>query len=159
MTINNRLDKSFGPVGTYAGTLVFIVGLIITLFNFSAIILLLLGAFIGFTSTSTLIDYDKKRVKFSNNIFGIIKTGHWINIEPDMKIGVKKSDLTWTAYSQTNRALNITNQDYRIVLYNSDNKAIMPLKKVNTLDFAKTELEELGNQLGLIIISPPSKYL
>lgn len=152
MITNNRLDKSFGPVGTYAGVIVFIAGIIMTLFSYSALILVFFGAFVGFTSTCTLINYDKKRIKFSNNLFGIIKIGHWINIEQDMKIGIKKSDLIWTAYSQTNRTLDIPNKDYRIVLYDSDNKEIMPIKKTKTLDSAKIVLETLHNQLGLNLI-------
>jgi hypothetical protein len=76
-----------------------------------------------------------------------------------MKIGIKKSDITWTAYSQTNRTLDINNQDYRMVLYDSENKAIMQIKKTNSLDSAKVELERLGNQLGLVTISPPLSHL
>jgi hypothetical protein len=158
MKINNLLDKSFGPVGTSAGTVLLIIGIIMTFFYFSAIILVLLGAFIGFTSTSALIDYDKKRVKFSNNLFGIIKIGKWIYIEPDMKLGFKKSNLIWSAYSQTNRILDVADQDYRIILYHSNNKEIMPVRKTKSLDTAKVELERLGNQLGLVTILPPSKY-
>jgi len=152
MITNNKLEKSFGPVGTFAGVIVFIAGLILTYSSISALILVFIGAFVGFTSTSALIDYDKKRVKFSNNLFGIIKIGHWINIEPEMKIGIRKSDVIWTAYSQTNRTLDVTDQDYRIVLYDSTRKEIMPIKKANTPDSAQVELEKLGNQLGLDII-------
>ena len=126
MITNNRLDKSFGPVGTYAGIIVFFAGIIISFSSFSALILVFIGAFVGFSSTSALIDYDKKRVKFSNNLFGILKIGHWINIEQDM-----------------------TDQDYRIVLFDSNNKEIMPIKKVNTLDSAKVELDKSANQLGI----------
>ena len=54
----NRLDKAFGPVGTTAGISLFIAGLIISFFSFTGPILVLIGAFVGFTSTSTLIDHD-----------------------------------------------------------------------------------------------------
>jgi len=150
MKTNNRLDKSFGPVGTSAGVILFIAGIIITYFSFSGLIPLIIGAFVGFSSSSTIIDYDKKRIKFSNNLFGIIQSGKWVNIEPNMKIGINKSHRVWRAYSRGNRTLDIANKDFRITLYDSGNKLIMPIKKTETLDSAKAELEIISNQLGLV---------
>jgi hypothetical protein len=152
MKKNNRLDNSFGPVGTTAGIFMFFAGLIITYYSFFGLILAIAGAFVGFSSTSTIIDYDKRRIKFSNNLFGILKVGKWISIEPNMKIGIKKSSRVWRAYSRSNQTLDIVSKDFRITLYDSNNEQIMPIKKANTLDSAKAELEILGNQLGLTII-------
>jgi hypothetical protein len=59
----------------------------------SGLILIIIGAFIGFTTSSTLVDFDKKRIKFSNNLFGIITTGKWTYINSDMKFGIKKSSF------------------------------------------------------------------
>ena len=140
MIKNNRLDKAFGPVGTSSGVILFIAGLILTCFYFSGFILILIGAFVGFTSTSTLIDFDKKRVKFSNNLFGIIKTGQWIQIEPAMKIGIKESNITWRAHSRGDRTLDIADKDFRIILFDSENKEIMPLKKLLHLILRKRNL-------------------
>jgi hypothetical protein len=152
MITNNKLDKSFGAVGTSSGVFLFIAGLIITYFYFSGLILVVIGAFVGFSSTSTLIDYDKKRVKFSNNLFGILKIGKWLNIEPDMKIGIKKSDVTWRAYGVSNQSLDIVNKDFRLILFDSKDKEIMPIKKTDSLVSAKEELETLCNKLGLSVI-------
>ncbi|MCX6250158.1 MAG: hypothetical protein NTX61_05335 [Bacteroidetes bacterium] len=157
MIKKNKLDKSFGSVGTSAGVFLFIAGVIITYFYISGLILVLLGAFFGFTSTSTLIDYDKKRVKFSNDIFGIIKIGKWINIESDMKIGIKKSDVTWRAYGASNQAIDVIVKDFRLILFDSDNKEIMQIKKTDSLDAAKIERETLSNKLGLCIVVPHYK--
>jgi hypothetical protein len=95
MITNNLLDEPFGPVWTSAGIFMFIAGLIITYFSFSGQFFVLIGALVGFTSTSTLIDHDKRSIKVSNKLSGIIKTGQWIKIEPDMKIGIKKSNRAW----------------------------------------------------------------
>jgi len=148
----NRLDKAFGPVGTTAGISLFIAGLIISFFSFTGPILVLIGAFVGFTSTSTLIDHDSRSLKFSNNIFGIIKTGQWIKIEPDMKIGIKKSNKASRAYSRSNLPLDIVIKDFRLILYDSNNKQILTIQKTDSLDSAKVELEKLCNQLGLTMI-------
>jgi uncharacterized membrane protein len=153
MLENNKLDKVFGPVGSPAGVFIFIAGLILTFISFPGtiikIVLLLIGAFIGFTSTGTIIDYHNKRIKFSNNLFGFIKIGQWIKIDPEMKIGIKKSNRAWRAYSRANQTIDIVNKDFRIILYDSGNNHILTIKKTNTLNKAKAELEKLGNQLGL----------
>ena len=149
MIENNKFEKSFGPVGTTAGMVLFIAGIVLTYFYFTGLILILIGAFVGFSSTSALIDYGGKRVKFCNNIFGIIRTGKWIPIEPSMKIGIKKSNQTYRAYSRGNRALDVTQADFRLVLCDSQSKEIIPMKKFDSFDAAKAELETMGDLWGL----------
>lgn len=149
MTTRNKLDKVFGPVGTSAGIFLFVAGLIITYFSLTGLILVLMGAFVGFTSTSTSIDFDKKRLRFSNNIFGIIPIGQWIFIQTDMKIGIKKSNKVWRAYSRSNRTLDIANNDYRLILYDSNGKEIIPLQKLDNLGSAKLNLDKFSKQFGI----------
>jgi len=150
MIINNKLDKSFGPVGTSAGIFLFVIGILTLYTSWFGLILIVLGAFVGFSSTSTLIDYDNQRVKFSNNLLGIIRTGKWIVINNDMKIGIRESNVTWRAYSRSNRPMDFDNKDFRLVLLDSDNREIMPLKKTDSPESAKAELEILCNNLKLI---------
>jgi len=146
---NNKLDKSFGPVGTTAGIVIYAVGIITIFSSLYGLILAVLGAFVGFTSTSTFIDFEKKRIKFSNNIFGIIQTGKWIPVEPTMKIGVQESNVTWSAFSQGNRNLNIEQKDFRILLYDSENREILTLMKTGSMESAKVEMEILCNKLEI----------
>jgi hypothetical protein len=149
MKTKNKLDKVFGPVGTSAGLFLFVAGLIITYFSLTGLILVLIGAFVGFTATSTVIDFDKKRLRFSNNIFGIFPIGQWIFIQKDMKIGIKKTNKVWRSYSQSNRTLDIAKNDYRIILFDSKGKEIMPMQKFDNLDFAKSNLQKISKQLGI----------
>ncbi len=149
MTANNRLDKSYGPVGSSAGVMLFIAGLVLTCFYFSGSILIIIGAFVGFSYSSALIDFDKKRVKFSNNLFGIFPTGKWIEIEPSMTMEIIESVVTNRTYSRGNRSLDVVAKDFRLVLFNAAKKEIMPLKKTDTLDAAKADLADLKHQLGL----------
>jgi hypothetical protein len=149
MTENNTLEKSFGPVGTSAGVILFVAGLILLFTHLTGLILIIIGAFVGFSSTSAFIDYEKKQIKFSNNLFGFIKIGQWLKIEPEMRIGIKESNLTWRTFSRGNRALDITNKDYRIILFDSDSKEIMQIKKTKSIESAISELETIGNRLGL----------
>lgn len=152
MIENNRLDRSFGSVGTSAGILLVLVGVIASFMYPSALVLVLIGGFVGFTDTSTLINYDKKQVKFCNNIFGFIPVGKWMSLENSMKIGIKESNLTYRAFSRGNRALDITRNDFRLVLMDTNNREVMPLKKTHTLEVAKIELETMAKKLGLVTV-------
>ena len=151
MITNNKLDKSFGPVGTTAGIVLFVVGIITIFSSLYGLILIVLGAFVGFTSTSTFIDFEKKRIKFSNNIFGIIQTGKWIPVEPTMKIGIQESNVTWSAFSQGNRNLDIEQKDFRIVLFDSENRELLTLMKTGSMESAEAEMEKLCTQLELSV--------
>jgi hypothetical protein len=149
MITQNKLDKSFGPIGTTAGIVLFAVGIITIFSSFYGLILIVMGAFVGFTSTSTFIDFEQKKVKFSNNIFGLISAGKWIPVESNMKIGIEESNVTWRALSRGNRNLDIEQKDFRIVLFDSDNRDILTLMKTDSMESAKIKLEKLCNQLEL----------
>ncbi len=56
MIIHNRLDKSFGPVGSFAGVIVFVGGLIMTCMSPAGLALIAIGAFAGFSFSSTFVD-------------------------------------------------------------------------------------------------------
>jgi hypothetical protein len=152
MIENNKLDKSFGSVGTSAGIFLVFIGIIVSCLYPSALVLILIGGFVGFSGTSTRINYNKKQVKFSNNIFGFIPVGKWISLESSMKIGIRESNQTYRAYSRGNRTLDIARTDFRLTLFDSQNREIVPLKKFNTIEVALMELEIMSGKLGLPIL-------
>jgi len=145
----NKLDKTFGPVGSFSGIVVFIAGLATIWFSLFALILILTGAFMGFSYSGVEIDFDQKRVRFMNVFFGIIKTGQWLNVNPDMKIGIGKSNKTWRSYSGGNRIVDVPSEDYRIFLFNASGKKLMPLKKFSDLITARKELDAIGKRLEI----------
>ena len=153
MTENKRLDSSFGPAGTIAGAAVFVAGVFLTYSHISGIILLLIGAFVGFTHTSSQIDYKKKRARLSTNLFGIIRTGSWIGIQPSMAVAVKESALTWRSYSLGNRPIDAERKDFRVILVDASQNEIMPLLKAKTLESALSGLRTIGARLELKIVS------
>ncbi len=150
MLTKNILDKPFGPAGTFAGILIFIVGLYASvMFSLNGLFLVLIGAFFGFTYTSTVIDFERKRVKFQNHLFGIIPYGQWLDIKPEMKLGLKRSNRTYSAYSQSNRTLDISEKDIRLILFDRNNKQLIPLEKYKTKESAIEGLKEYCKNLGL----------
>jgi hypothetical protein len=152
MIIKNKLDKSFGPFGTSTGFFMLVGGIIATYYSLIGPIIALIGAFVSFTSTSTFIDVDHKRIKYSDNLFGIIPIGKWIDIKPNMKIGLKKSHKGYLAYIRGTQPIGIHYNDIRIFLYGPDNKQIMPIKKFDSYESSKSELNELKSILELDII-------
>jgi hypothetical protein len=157
MITSNKLDKAFGPVGTQAGFILFVAGCLIAFFSLTGLVLILMGAFIGFTSTGTMIDFDKKRVRFSNNLFGIFPIGKWVVIQEDMKVGIKKSNKVWRTYSRSNRTLDIADNDYRLILYDSKGKEILPIQKSDNLDSAKINLDKISKQLEIRFLTPQNE--
>jgi hypothetical protein len=149
MKTSNKLDKYFGPTGTTAGITLFIAGLIITWFSWLGIILILIGAFTAFTRTGTQIDFNLNRVRFTNVFFGIIPTGKWIKIDPEMKIGIEKANILWRTYSRGNQSLEINESDFRLILYNKEKKHLFPLKKLNSIEKAQKELALMSEKLQI----------
>ena len=151
MRVKNKIEKPFGPTGTSTGVVMFIIGIIYIYFSLIGIILVFIGAFIGFTSVNTFLDIEKRKIKFSNSIFGIIPTGKWIDITNDMKIGLENKHRGYRTYSRGMRTLDLHIKDIRIVLYGPDNKKIGPINKFKSLESAKKNVEELRELLGLEI--------
>jgi hypothetical protein len=145
----SKLDKSFGPSGSTAGIVLLCIGVIVTFSNLLGLILVLLGAFLGFTSTCSIIDFDLKRIRFTEKLFGILPTGKWVKIEPGMQIGIKESNITWRTFSSGNRSIDTDVNDFRLVLFDADDREFMPVKKMNSLESALAERKILCNQLGL----------
>lgn len=152
MIIRNKLDITFGPFGTSTGLFLFLGGIVATYFSLMGLLLVLAGSFIWLTTTSAFIDTIKHRVKFSNDLFGIIHLGKWLELKPGMKLGLKKAHRGYTAYSRGSQTANIHLTDIRIVLYSPDNIEVFPLKKTDSSEAAKTELAELAKLLVLEII-------
>jgi hypothetical protein len=149
MVINNKLDISFGPYGSSTGLFLFLGGIVTSYFSLLGIVLVLTGAFIWLTSTSTFIDTENRRVKFSNNLFGIIPLGKWIAINPEMKLGLKKIHRGYLAYTRGTQPSDIHLIDIRIILYDHNGKEILQIKKFDSFETAKRELSDFKKILGL----------
>jgi hypothetical protein len=149
MIIRNKLDKSFGPFGGSTGFFLLLGGLAATWFSPYGLILAAIGAFAAFTTTSTFVDAENRRIRFSNDIFGIIPVGKWIDIRPDMKLGLKRVHRGYQAYTRANQPVGIHNTDIRIVLLEADNDEIMHVKRFADRDSALKGIEELCSVLNL----------
>lgn len=149
MKETHQFEKAFGPGASFAGKTLFVVGLIVLFYSTIGLILLLLGAFLGFTNTCTTIDFEKRKVKHSNNLFGFIKTSKWMNINDNMKTAICKSKHIYRTNSQSNKTVDVETETTLICLFDSEGKKIMPLKKVISIEEQENELYELSERLRL----------
>jgi hypothetical protein len=152
MIIKNKLDKTFGPFGSSTGFFIMVGGFIATYFSIFGIIIAIVGAFTAFTTTSTSIDTVKKKIRYSDNLFGIIPIGKWIDIKPGMKLGLKKSHRGFVGYIRGTQPVDIHYNDIRIILYDSHNKKIMPVKKFDSYETLQKDLNNLSALLGLQLV-------
>ncbi len=145
----HKIENIFGPIGNFSGIIVFIAGVIMLFSSLAGFMLIMIGAFVGFSFSGTTIDFDNKRIKYSNHIFGIIEIGKWVDIKSNMQIGMIRKSTNWRAYSQSNRSISVDENDLRLVLYDEYKNQIMPIQKLKSLEKAETELEKLCLELGL----------
>jgi hypothetical protein len=148
-SIHHRIEQSFGPIGSFSGIIVFIAGVVMLFSSYAGLILIFIGAFVGFTSSSSVIDFDRKRIKLAYNYFGIFKIGRWTDIESNMLIGIIQKSTPWRTYCQGNRSLEVEQNDFRIILYDQDKNEIIPIQKFKSLGQAEKEIETLSLNLGL----------
>jgi hypothetical protein len=153
MLLKNKIYNSFGPFESFAAKLVFIFGFAVVWFSLKAILLILGGAFFGFTYFCTTIDIEKHRVRSGDVLFGIISTGRWTNIKPDMTVGVIKWEKVWRILSLSNRRVSVPENDFLVVLFNSNGNKLLTLNKKPSLELANDELFHLGDLLNLRRIS------
>lgn len=151
MLRKNKITKPFGPAGTTAGLSIFTIGLVYTFYSLTGILLIVVGAFIGFTYELTFIDIEKRKIKFSTMLFGIIPAGKWIYITTGMKIGLEKFNRGFRTYSRGMRTNEVVLKERRIILFGADNKKIGPVKRLKSSEDAGKSIEELGSLLGLEI--------
>ena len=173
----NKLDKIFGPMA-FAGVVLFFYMLYVLLDGLISSIqhgfvekyngtkydtihvfaictlILLIGAFVGFTAGYTQIDYEKRRIKYGTKLFGIIFIGKWTNLTPDMKLGTDISMERWGGYTSagTMGSMSFDYTNVRIMLYDAQGTEIIPVKKIKKPKNAETELEKMSKSLNLDII-------
>lgn len=152
MKSNNKLGSFFGPIGAFAGIIVFIAGFISIYFSLIiGAILIIIGAFVGFSYTSVILDFDKKKFKSSNILFGFVPIGKWIQINKDLKVGFKLNKITFRTFSMSNRTSEFEQNEYRIILYDNNNKEVAEIKKSKNQKIAEIEVENISRKFNLEI--------
>lgn len=148
----NKLGEVLGPVGSIAGYFITIVG-ITQLFNsYKAIIFIVFGLFIGFTSFVAYVDFDTKRYRSAVKLFGIFILGKWKILDSTMGLRIKRSNRAWRTYSASNRSFDISESNFLIELIDSHGKSLADIERFRSIEEAKEAISFYSGQLGLPIV-------
>jgi hypothetical protein len=146
--------KFFGPSPAFTGYALIAGGLIALSFSVTSIVLIIPGAFLAFTYTGTILDTDKRKIKNYISLFGIIRTGKWIDINKFTRFNIIRVTNKYTSYSRGNVKLEMDISDIRLQLINRDGTLKVLINKYNKFEEARNTLEELSG-----IIFPDSQKL
>lgn len=138
-----------GPSGTFAGYSLMVFGAIGTYFSITGLILIVAGMFMAFTYQGTLIDFDLRKIKSYTSLFGLFKSGKWINADDFSKFYIYRSRRSSTTYSRGNVPLTINSNDIRLALLNDSGSLKIIINKYDSFESARREMSELIRDLKL----------
>jgi hypothetical protein len=145
--LNNNLGKFFGPSSSYMGYIFIISGIVAVNYSLLALTLLLPGFFMAFTYNGTFIDIDNKRLKPYTALFGIFKTGKWVDANQFTRFNILKATHRFTTYSRANVRLDINVSDIELLLINRSGSKKIVLNKYSNFEDAHKEMEKLSQLL------------
>jgi hypothetical protein len=144
---NNNQGKFFGPVQVYMGYIFIILGLCCVIYSSATLLLVIPGAFLTFTYNGTIIDTENKRVRPYTTLFGIIRTGKWIEVSGFSGFKIVKSNRRYTSYSRANIKLDLNVSDICLLLVNKNGRRKVVLNRYDNYEDARREMDELKMSL------------
>ena len=141
--INNNLGKFFGPSSSYMGYIFIISGIVAVNYSLLSLTLLLPGFFMAFTYNGIIIDTDNKKIKPYTALFGIFKTGKWIDANQFTRFNIIKATKKYTTYSRANVRFDMKMSDIELLLINRNGSKKIVLNKYSNFEDAHKEMEEL----------------
>lgn len=152
MLLTYVTDKSFGPSGGFAGYFLMLVGLATVFLSVSGAVLLLMGSFMGFSTSGCSVDVDHFRIRFTNNLWGFIKVGKWQYVHRKMQLGLSHARMAYQVHSLSNRTISVTDPDWRVNIYDGEkSRKGKTICKYKNREDAEVELARLSELLNLTI--------
>ena len=142
---NNNLGKFFGPSSSYSGYIFIICGIVAATYSLLALTLLIPGFFMAFTYNGTIIDTDNKKLKPYTALFGIFRSGKWIDADQFTRFSIIKSTKKYTTYSRANLRFDMNVSDIELLLINRNGSKKIVLNKYSNFEDAHKEMEELSH--------------
>jgi hypothetical protein len=140
---NNNLGKFFGPSSSYTGYVFIACGIFAATYSLFALTLLIPGFFMAFTYNGTLIDTDKKKLKSYTTLFGIFRTGKWIDADQFTRFNIIRATKKYTTYSRGSVRFDMNISDIELLLTNRNGSKKIILNKYNNFEDARKEMEDL----------------
>jgi hypothetical protein len=118
-------------------------GIFAATYSLSTLVLIIPGLFMAFTYTGTIIDSDNKRVRPYTSLFGIIRTGKWINTQEFTRFRITRLNKRYTTYSRGSVRFDMDINYIVLQLINSDGTSKVDLNRYRNIEEAQKEMEEL----------------
>jgi hypothetical protein len=147
MVRNNNLGKFFSPSASYMGYVFIACGIFATFYSLLALTLIIPGIFMLFTYDGILIDTDKKKLKPYTAIFGMFKTGNWIDATQFTRFNIVKSTKKYTSYSRGSVRFDMKVSNIELLLTNRNGTKKVILNKYNSFEDARREMDEFNGIL------------
>ena len=154
---NNNLGKFFGPSSSYMGYIFIACGIFASAYSLLALTLIIPGFFMAFTYNETIIDTDKKRLKPYTSLFGIFRTGKWIDTDQFTRFNIIKATKKYTTYSRANVRFDMDVSDIELLIINRNGSKKVVLNKYSNFEDAHKEMEELSGKLLPYTILPKTQ--
>jgi hypothetical protein len=151
--LNFNHGKSFSTAFTYTGYVLMIAAIITVDISLTSLFLFIPGLFIAFTYDGTIIDTDNKRVKPYTALFGIFKTGKWIELKHFTRFNILKVTGRSSMYSRGNVRLDMNVSDVRLQLINHDGSRKVVINKFKDFE----EAQKLKDELNKVIFPEQSE--
>ena len=150
--MEHKLDKVFGSSGTFTPHAAMLphMNIVYYLQNpVSALVPVLVGAFVAFSTTGTQVDLELRKVRSYTAFFGFLKSGKWQSLDLYDQIQIAEPVIHYRTYSRSNRSLDIYKKDYRIMLLGNHLKLRVPLQKFKSYKQADREAEKISSLLNI----------
>jgi hypothetical protein len=144
---NYNHGKFFGPSASFTGYVLIGGGLIALSYSPVSLILIIPGVFMALTYTGTLLDTDNKRIKPYTSLFGLIRTGKWIDVNEFTRFNIIRATRKYTSYSRANIRFDMDISDIRLLLINKDGSGKVVINRYNKFEDAQREKDLLSSIL------------
>ena len=141
MIRNNNLGKFLSPSATYMGYVFIACGIFAAFYSVLALTLFIPGIFMLFTYDGILIDTDQKRLKPYTALFGLFKTGNWIDADQFTRFNIVKSTKKYTSYSRSSVRFDMKVSDIELLLTNRNGSKKIVLNKYKNFEEARKEMD------------------
>jgi hypothetical protein len=150
MIIRNNINLFFTKAGLIAGILFIIAGIWISiLYTVNGVMVILIGAFLGFSTETTLIDPLKKKVVHATMWVGFINLDLWIDIEAGMSLRIQKPEYSYLLSGKKRRRIEKGDDFYYMLLFDEKDEFILPVKKFKLKRDAENDLQRMKDMMGL----------
>jgi hypothetical protein len=117
-------------------------GIFAAFYSLLGLTLIIPGTFMLFTYDGILIDTDKKKLKPYTAIFGLFKTGNWIDADQFTRFSIVKSTKRYTSYSRGSVRFDMNVSDIELLLINRNGSKKIILNKYKNFEEARKAMEE-----------------